>query len=128
MSFVFANCNKGLQKVNYKKPEKVALFFTKAIASLDIANAKRAATENTQEVLHLLEVLLESMPEEEKKRLISEAQINMATLRKVKCETIDDVAKCRICCDQEGLEEVEPLILHKIGKQWLVEMKKANLE
>lgn len=124
----FIGCSNKKIAINYKNPKSVALAFTKGIMTMDIQTAKRAATEDTKAVLNLLEVLLESMPKEEKEQLVAKMQDNLNYLKKATCEVTGNQATCTTCCDQVGQPQEDLLLLKKVDKKWLVDMKKENLQ
>lgn len=124
----FTGCSNKKININYRNPKSVALAFTKGIMTMDIATAKRAGTDDTKAVLNLLEVLLENLPAAEKEQLISSMQDNLNYLKKASCEIEGDQAKCTTCCDQIGQPQEDLLLLKKVDKKWLVDMKKEDLQ
>lgn len=117
--------NKG--KVNFKKPESVALNFIKSIGQLDIVAAKNVATEDTKSVLGILETMTATMPQDEKDKMIKESAGEIDLIKKATCTTNDDIAKCTVCCDKEGASTPEPITLKKVNNKWLVDMSKEQL-
>ena len=114
-------CAGSKGKVNFKKPESVALAFIKSIGTLDVA------TEDTKAVLSLLETMTAAMPQNEKDEIIKEASSEMDMIKKANCTTNDDIAKCTVCCNKDGESTPEPITLKKINNKWLVDMSKEQL-
>lgn len=130
LSFVLliAACNGGKGAVNFKKPEKVAVFFMKSLASWDITAAKKVATDDTKKVLSLLETMAATLSEKDKEAMIAKSSATLKQLKKANCSTNDDIAKCTICCDEnKQVLPYPPFTLKKIGKKWLVDMNKEEL-
>ena len=127
MAMVIGGCSSSKVKINYRNPKSVALAFTKGILTMDIPTAQRAGTEDTKAVLNLLETLLETMPEKRKAALQAEMEDNLKYLKKATCTVDGDHAKCTTCCDNLGQAQEEFILLKKVDKKWLVDMKKEAL-
>jgi hypothetical protein len=127
LALLFGACAGGKGKVNFKKPESVALAFIKSIGTLDIAAAKNVATEDTKSVLGILETMTSVMPQEEKDKMIEESSAEISLIKKATCTTNDDIAKCTVCCNKDGESTPEPITLKKVDNKWLVDMSKEQL-
>lgn len=115
-------------KINYNNPKQVSLTFLRALCDYDIERAKLAGTKETKEVLHLLETLQDAMPETGREAQRAGLEAQLKRLKKAKCEVDGEQAICKVCCDEAGAFEKEPIVLKKIDKKWLVHMTKEDLK
>lgn len=121
-------CTASKGKVNFKKPQSVALAFMQKLAALDIEGAKELGTEDTGQVLGFLEMAVNMAEGEELEKMKTESAESSKNLKKATCEVNGDEAKCSFCCDPEGNEmEDEPMILKKVDGKWLVHMSKEDM-
>jgi hypothetical protein len=122
------SCTASKGKVNFKKPESVALAFMQKLAEMDVEGAKELGTEDTKQVLGFLEMAMNMADEEEKEKMKAESAENSKFLKKATCEVNGDEAKCKLCCDEEGNGfEDEDMILKKVEGKWLVHMSKEDM-
>lgn len=124
---LFSACAGSKNKVNYKKPESVAVAFVRSLAVLDIESANKVATEDTKSVLTLLETMKGVMSEEELNEMKAESEEQLKYIKKATCIKDGDTAKCTVCCNEAGKENEKPLTLKKVNNKWLVHMSKEDL-
>lgn len=123
---IFAACASS-SKVNYGKPESVALNFYKALASYDLASAKMMVTEETKPTIDLIQTMFDALSEEEKNTELDKQKDLVKLLKKATCEVNGDEAKCKVCCNAEGGTDEEPVTLKKVDKKWLVDLPKEDI-
>lgn len=107
---VFAAC-----QPTKKTAEQTARHFLEALERKQYAKAKQFSTENTKQLLDLVQKLALFTPKKSKKM----------DVKKMACVTTgDNQATCNYCCNEQG--ENGKLDLVKVKGKWLVDMKKNN--
>lgn len=120
----FSQCTGG----GGKTPESVAINFLKSFAAFDFAKAKKYCTEDAQQVVGFMESMLGMVSAEEKEEFKKKTAEDMKDLKKANCRIENDLAYCKVCCDENGKEsDDEPLRLKKVEGKWLVDMSKEDL-
>ncbi len=121
-------CSSSKNKVNFKKPNTVALAFIKSFTVLDFEAAKAYGTEDTEKFLQFLAQALEMADEQSIEEMKAETAENTQNIKKADCTVEGDKATCTFCCDAEGNplpdEEVH---LKRVDGKWLVHMSKEDL-
>ncbi|MCH2021528.1 MAG: DUF4878 domain-containing protein [Saprospiraceae bacterium] len=123
---LLADCTGAKNQINYNNPKKVALVFCYAIAHHDIERAKLVSTEDTKKVLTVLQTLEDAMQPNQESPNNTQIEEKLKSLKKVKCEIVDNLARCKMCCDEKG--ETDILMLKKVENKWLVNMAKEELQ
>lgn len=129
-TLLFAQCkSSSTGKLNMKKPDSVALAFTKHLAELDITAAKELGTEDTKGVLDFLQMAMSMAEEEELKKMKDEAAENSKNLKKAECKISGDEAKCKVCCGPNGeaMDDNEILLKKQQDGKWLVHLSKEDM-
>lgn len=97
-------------------PEAVAEKFLNHMQKLEFSQAKDLGTEDTKELLSLLESFAGGMSADD----IPDAP----AIEYVNCNEDGDKADCTYCCDENGAEA--DVQLRKVGGKWLVHMSKEE--
>lgn len=98
-------------------PEAVAEKFLNHLNKKEYAECKKMGTDNTKQMIEMMESFAGMNKKEEGKEEAKEVKIE-----NMKCETTDDKAKCTYTA--EGKEETIELV--KQDGNWLVDMKKEG--
>lgn len=101
------------------KPEIVAYEFLDHLQKLEYADAKKYGTDNTNQILEMMESLLAVVADSQDKPTPKNAEIIIQ-----KCNVDGDVAVCSYTTD--GVEEKINLV--KEDGKWLVDIKKENMQ
>lgn len=120
-------CAGTSKKVNYSNPKNVSLAFYRALAANDLEQAKQVGTNQTKNVLVLLQTLSDGLPQEEWERRSVEMKEQVKKLKKAKCTIAGEQATCSVCCDETGGFS-STITLKLVDKKWLVDMKKEDLK
>ena len=105
----FAACKGGSAD-----PKGVATQFVTALDSKDYTTAKSLSTEESAQMLSMVETIGAAVPDDGKK----------AKIDKMTCTETGEKASCTYCCDRDGKDGKVDLV-KKDGK-WLVDFKKAG--
>jgi len=120
-------CAGASKKVNYANPKSVSLAFYRALAANDLEQAKQVGTNQTKNVLVLLQTLSDALPKEEWEKQAEEMKAQLKRLKKSKCTVAGEQATCSVCCDETGGFS-QTVVLKLVDKKWLVDMKKEDLQ
>ena len=100
-------------------PEAAVKGFTKAMGAGDFDKAADFATEDTKELLKMLNGL-KNMGGGELPDMGGDVKID-----KVECEIDGDEGTCTVCCDEDGNPE-DPVKVKKVDGKWLVHISKED--
>ncbi len=96
--------------------EQTATDFLTALDKKEYAKAKSMGTDDTKQLIELLQQLQMFMPKNKQTAHID--------IKKMKCEKTGDRAFCDYCCNQNGMKDRVNLV--KVKDKWLVDMHKEN--
>ncbi len=96
--------------------EQTATDFLTALDKKEYAKAKQMGTEDTKQLISLLQQLQMFMPKNKQNAHID--------IKKMNCEKTGDRAVCDYCCNQNGMKDRINLV--KVKDKWLVDMHKEN--
>jgi len=115
-------------KVNQKKPDKVAIEFSKRVANLDFVNAQKLSTEESSSMFDLMNMAMSILSPEDLKKAKDETSANVKNIKSAKCEIDGDNATCVVCCNPSGENSGEALNLKKIKGKWYIHWVKEDLD
>ena len=115
-------------KVNQKKADKVAVEFSKRVASFDFVNAQKLSTEESSSMFDLMNMAMSMLSQEDIKKAKDESSENIKFIKSAKCEINGENATCIVCCNPSGENSNEALNLKKIKGKWYVHMVKEDLD
>jgi hypothetical protein len=122
LSTILWQCQRKHNKVNFSKPESVAVAFVRAGSALDFMEAAQYVEEDLKEVFEAAQSMAADIPAEEKEK----AKKNSRLAKKADCVVKGNLAECIICCDAEGNKSPQAIQLKKIEGRWLVYMNKED--
>lgn len=120
--FLFCQCHNKHGKVDFNRPESVAVAFVRAGSAFDFLKAAEFADEDLKEVFEAAQTMAADIPADE----LEKAKKNSKLVKKADCNTKGNLAECFICCDAEGKKSPQPVHLKKIEGRWLVYLNKED--